>query len=100
MHGVKDVEEVLARWPLAYRILVRKVAHHVCVFLELRIERLHREFIVVLHVNVHYIVLLQQLLLAGEDILQKVFVNDTFVRQIELKAKYDEAFRIEVAAND
>ena len=62
----------------------REIANHVGVLLELGIEVLDSEFVVVLDIDVHHLVLLQQLLLAGEDVLQEVLGDDALVWQVEL----------------
>ena len=86
IQGVEDIEEVLARWSLAGWVLVRKVGQEDRVLLELRIELLDGELIVVGHVDVLHLDLLEQLLLADQDILEEVLVDEALRRQIKLEA--------------
>ena len=84
MHGVEHVEEVLARWAFADWVLVREVAVHCRVLLEFGPEGLHGELVVVRHLDGDDLGLLQQVLLAGEDVLQEVLGDDALVGQVEL----------------
>ena len=82
--GVEHIEEVLSGWAFADWVFVREVAVHVRVLLEFGPERLHGELVVVRHLDGDDLGLLQQVLLAGEDVLQEVLVDDALVGQVEL----------------
>ena len=86
MDSVEDIEEVVPRWTFAHRELVREVAGHGLVLLELRPDGLDRERIVVGHLDGADLGLLEELLLAGQDILEEVLVHDGLVREVELQA--------------
>ena len=86
VHCVQDIEEVFSWWSLADRVFVRKVGHHFNVLRELWIEVLHRQFVVVGHLDSDHVRLLQELLVTGEHCLQEVFVDDRLVRQVVLEA--------------
>ena len=86
MNGVEDIEEVLARRPFACRILVWEVASELRVLAELRPECLHGNFIVTGNVDLLDIGLLHKLLLAAEDVLEEVLVDEALRRQVELEA--------------
>ena len=83
---VENVEEILSRWPLVLRILVREEGHHGRVLLELRIEILDRNLIVMRNLNLLNSALPQQLLFASQNILQEVLVDYILRWQIELQA--------------
>ena len=84
MQSIQYVEEVLSRRPLAFRILVWKVGEKVRILRELRIEISNGELVVLRNFNLVDLLLLEQLLLACEDLLEKVLIDDRFIRQIEL----------------
>lgn len=76
MQSVEYVEEILSWWGLACRILVREVAHHLGILHHVRVDGLHRQLLVVWHLDGDDILLLHQLLLADEDVLQEVLVDE------------------------
>ena len=84
MYGVQDAKEVLARRPFASRILVWEVAGELRVLAELRPECLHGNFIVTGNVDLLDIGLLHKLLLAAEDVLEKVLIDDILIWQVVL----------------
>ena len=84
LQRVEDVEEVLARRALAGGIRVGEVLHELRVLLEVRPERLHRELVVLWDVDLLDLGLLHQLLLADEDVLEEVLVDDVRVREVVL----------------
>ena len=81
---VEYVEEILPRRPFAGRILIGEVTAQEIILGELRVEVLHREFLVVRYLDVINIGFLDQLLLISEHLLQKVFVDQGGRGQIEL----------------
>ena len=83
---VHDVEEVLAGRPLILRVVIREVGVEDRVLLELGEERLDRELVVLGYLDLLDLQLLEQLLLAAEDILEEVLVDKALRRQVELEA--------------
>ena len=85
LQRVEHVEEVISGWALALWIFVWKVGHEDGILLEHREHGLHRKLIVV--GNGHFVVirLLEQLLLAFEDVFQEIFGHHRLVREIELE---------------
>lgn len=86
VEGVEDIEEVFSWRRLAGRVLVRQVRHHPGVLLQIRVQGLHRDLLVVGHLDLLDLGLQQELLLAHEDILQEVFVDEVLGRQVKLEA--------------
>ena len=86
VQGIEDVEEVITWRTLAFRILTRKVGHHFGVLGKHRIQVLDAELVVPGHLDLLDDGLLHQLLLAGQDLLEEVFIHDGLVRQVELEA--------------
>ena len=86
VHGVEDVEEVLARRSLVLGVLVGEVAVHGVVLLELRPQRLRGQLLVVRHFDGVDLVILEQLLPAGQHLLEEVLVDERLGRQVELEA--------------
>ena len=84
LQRVEDVEEVLARRALASWIRVWEVLHEVRVLLEMRPERLHGQLVIMWDIHLLDVDLLHQLLLAGEDVLEEVLVDDVRVREVVL----------------
>ena len=84
LQRVEDIEEVLPRWSFAGRIRIRKVLSEVGIFLKMRPQGLNRKLIVVWHCYPLDILLLHQHLLAGEDGLEEVLVDDVGFGQIIL----------------
>ena len=84
MERVEDVEEVLARWTLVLGIRRREVLGKLWVLLELWPEAADGELVVVGDLDLVDVRLLHEHLLAGEDILQEVFVDTCFVWQVIL----------------
>ena len=84
LQRVKDIEEVLARRTLASWICIREVLHEICIFLEMRPQRLDRQFVVVWNIYLLDFGLLHQLLLANENVLEEVLVDDVGIREIVL----------------
>ena len=87
LERVQDVEEVRPRWPFPYWVFVWEVGHEDGVLGELRVDVLHRQFIVAWDLDVADLRLLEQLLLARQDRLEEVLVHHRLVWQIELQAK-------------
>ena len=83
---VQDVKEVLSWRPLADRVLVREVSDEEVVAGELRVQVLHRQLLVVRHLDVGDVLLLDQLLLVGQHLLQEVLIDQSCWRQVELQA--------------
>ena len=86
IQGVENVEEVVTGRSLSGRILVREVGHEDRVLRELRIKSFDGELIVVWHSYLLHLHLLEQLLLADQDILEEVFVDEALRWQIKLEA--------------
>ena len=82
---VQHVEEILPRGALALRVLVREVRHEVCVLDEHGIQVLDAELIVSGDLYVVDLRLFEQLLLAAQDLLEKVLIDYCLIREIELK---------------
>jgi len=87
LDGVDHVEEVLSGWTFVLREDVGKVLRHIRIFCELRPEGPDGELIIMRHFNELYILLVEQLLLLGEYLLQKVFVDRLGRRQVVLNCK-------------
>ena len=87
MERVEDIEEVLARWTLVLRICCREVLGKLWVLLKLWPEPPDGELVVVGDLDLVDVRLLHEHLLAGEDILQEVFVDTCFVWQVVLDYK-------------
>ena len=83
---VHDVEEVLAGRPLVLGVVVREIGVEDRVLLELGEERLDGELVVLGDLDLLDLQLLEQLLLAAEDILEEVLVDEALRRQVELEA--------------
>ena len=83
---MKNVEKVLPRWPFAYWILVREVPDEEVVASELWVQVLHRQLLIVRHLDVGDVLLLNELLLVGQHLLQEVLVDQSRWRQVELQA--------------
>ena len=86
LKGVEDIEEIFSRRGLAGGVLVREEGHEVGVLLELRVQRLHRDLLVMGHLDLLHRRLQHQLLLAHEDVLQEVLVDEVLGRQVILEA--------------
>ena len=84
--SVQHVEKVVTWWALAFRVLVREELHHLRVLLEHREDGLDAELLVLRHLDVGDLGLLEQVLFAGEDCLEEVFVDRGLVRQVVLQA--------------
>ena len=84
LQRVEDVEEVLARWALTCWIGVREVFHEIRVLLEMRPERLYGQLVIMWAIHLLDLRLLHQLLLAGEDVLEEVLVDDVGIREVVL----------------
>ena len=84
LQRVEDVEEVLPWWPFAGRIRVRKVLRELGIFLKMRPQGLHGQLIIMWNCHPLDILLLHQHLLAGEDGLEEVLVDDVGFGQIIL----------------
>ena len=84
MERVEDIEEVLARWTLVLRVRCREVLGKLWVLLKLWPEPPDGELVVVGDLDLVDVRLLHEHLLAGEDILQEVFVDTCFVWQVIL----------------
>ena len=84
LQRVEDVEEVLARRALASWIRIRKVLHELWVLLEMRPERLYGQLVIMWAIHLLDVDLLHQLLLAGEDVLEEVLVDDVGIWEVVL----------------
>ena len=82
--GVEDVEEVLSRWALVIRKIIREIDHHFFVVCKLRPEILDRQFIVLRNMNGNDILLELKPLLFNKNKLKKVFVDLRLRREVEL----------------
>ena len=80
LQRVEDIEEVLPRRPFACWIRIREVLREVGIFLEMRPQGLHRKLIIMWHCHPLDILFLHQHLLAGEDGLEEVLVDDVGFR--------------------
>ena len=84
MHGVENIEEVLARRTFVFWICVREVLQELLVALKLREEALDRKLIIVRHIDMADLLLLQQLLLPCEHVAEEVLVDRALARKIVL----------------
>ena len=98
VESIHDVEEILSGRPFVLRILVREVRVEDRVALEFGIERLHRQLVVLGDLDLLDLHLLEQLLLAAEDVLHEVLVDDALRRQVELQAVHIERMRMMIEA--
>ena len=85
LDGVENIEEIISRRALILGILVGEEGHHGGILLELRIEILDRDLVVVRDLDLLHRALPQQLLLASQNILEKVLVDHWLRWQIELE---------------
>ena len=85
---VEDVEEVTARWAFVLSEVVRKVLSESRVLREGRPELFDAQLIVSGHVDGGDGLLEEQLLLLGEDRLEKIFIYLRLWRQVVLQAKW------------
>ena len=86
VQSMQDVKKVLPRRPLADRVLVRKVPDEEVVAGELRVQVLHRQLLVVRHLDVGDVLLLDELLLVCQHLLQEVLIDQSCWWQVELQA--------------
>ena len=84
IQGVENVEKVLPGRALVLGILVRELPHQQIIPVELGPELLHRELVVVRHLDVRDVLLPDQLLLICQHCLQEVLVDVRCWRQVEL----------------
>ena len=84
---IEDVEEIFSRWALVLGVYRRKESEEVGVLLQLWPESLDSDLVVLGHVDVVDIRLLQELLLAGENLFEEVLVDGSCLWQIELYCK-------------
>ena len=84
LHGIDDIEEVLAAQALADSEVIGEVLGDVFISGELRPQRLHGELIVVRHLDEDHLRLPQELLLLRQDLLQEVLIDGAGGRQVEL----------------
>ena len=75
LHRVHHVEEILPRRAPSLRENIRKVLGDVDIAGELWPERLHRQLIVMWHLDICHIFLLEELLLVRKHLLQEVLVD-------------------------
>ena len=88
--GVEDVEEVLTMRSFVFRVLVWEIAVHDRIVFELWPQCLRGQLLIMRHFDDVHLVLLQQLLLAGQHILEEVLVDEWLWWQVELQTKYKE----------
>ena len=95
MHGVENIEEVLARRTFVFWICVREVLQELLVALKLREEALDRKLIIVRHIDMADLLLLQQLLLPCEHVAEEVLGKGALAWKIVLHcSKVDKHVRI------
>ena len=82
--SVEYVEEVVTRRSFADGIFFREVRLENWVLLEHRVDPAHGQLVVVRHLDVLHLRLLQQLLLALQDLLEPVLVAHALVGQVVL----------------
>ena len=87
MQSVQHVEEIVARWALPLRVLVREVRDEPGVLHELRIEGLDAQLLVLRHLDFLDLGLLEQMLLAGQDLLEEVLVHLAGRREVVLDCR-------------
>ena len=75
MDRVHDIEEVVPGWTFVLSVDVREIRGKLRVFLQVRPQSPDRQLIVVRDLDGVYIGALQQLLVPGQDILEKVLVD-------------------------
>ena len=86
MQRVEHVEEVVPRRAFAGWVRRWKVLHHGCILGELREECRDAQLRVLRHLDLLHLRLLEEVLLACEDLPQEVFVDHGLVWQVELEA--------------
>ena len=84
VHGIQDVEEIISRRALIFWIDARKVLSKLDVLLEIGPEAADRKLIVLWHLDLLDLLLLEELLLAGQYFLEEILVDGGLVGQIEL----------------
>ena len=84
VHRVEHVEEVASGWVLVLGEIVGEVQHEGLVLRQRRPQLLDRQLVVLRHLDGGDGPLLQQLLLLGEDRLEKIFVDLRLRRQVVL----------------
>ena len=80
MKSVEDVKEVVPRWTLDLRILIREIGHELGVLGEHREDGLHGKLFVLRHVDFVDVVAMEKVLFASQDLLQEVLRDDGLVR--------------------
>ena len=81
---VDHVEEVLSFWKATRLRFLAKVAGNGWIVLHSRVDVLYRELVKERDVDPLYFIKAEQLLLFGQHLLQKVFVNCVGRRQVQL----------------
>ena len=95
VHGVEDVEKVLARRTFVFGIFVWEVLQELLVVLKVRVEALDRNLIIFGHVDVVDLILLQQVLLPCEHVAEEVLGKGALARKVVLHcSKVDKHVRI------
>ena len=84
VQGGEHIEEVGSWWSFIFGVLVREERLELGILLEHRVDVPDRQLVVMRDLDEGHIRLPQQLLLAREDILEEVLVDNTFIRQIIL----------------
>ena len=80
VQGGEDIEEVGSRRSLIFGVLVREVRLELGVLLKHRVDVTNAQFVVMWNLHECHVRFPEQLLLAGQDVLQKVLVDYSFIR--------------------
>ena len=81
----ENIEKVFSWWSLSCWICVWKVLDELLILFELRIQMLHWQLIVVWNRYSIYLCFFKELLLTTEYILEKVFIDMAFIREVVLQ---------------
>ena len=81
---VEHIKEVVPRWTLILGVGGGEILGELTILLEVWPEAAHRELVVVGHLDELDLGLLQEMLFAGEDVLEEIFVDDGLVGEVHL----------------
>ena len=87
LQGVEHIHEVATRRSLAYWVFIRKIGLEDRVLLEHRVDITNTQLVVGRHLHVADILFLEELLLAGQHLLEEILVDYRFIWKIVLEAE-------------
>ena len=84
INSVQNIEEVLTWWTFADRKLVGEVLSELQIFIELWPQVLDWQLVVMGHRDLLHLGLLQEVLIAAQNIFEKILVHDILIWQVVL----------------